>query len=141
MSVTAERTPTKAPTLGSLADQIWALKQAKTEAAAVVTRIEKEIADLEETIFAALDAQDSRKAEGRRASISISTSIQPSTKDWDEFIRFVARGKRNDKDAYLHLVQRRVSVDAYRELLTLGVTVPGIEPFTKRTLNVTTLKV
>lgn len=131
---------TRAPTLGSLADQMWNLKQKKKDADAVVKAIEADIAALEVTIIEMLDSQDTRKAEGKQASISITSSIQPSTEDWDSFIKFVAAGKRNDKNAYLHLVQRRVSVDAYRELLSLGVNVPGIAPFTKRSLSVTTLK-
>ena len=39
-----------------------------------------------------------------------------------------------------HLLQRRVSDPAYRELLELGKKVPGVEPFNKRTLSVTTTK-
>lgn len=132
--------PTRAPTLGSLADQMWNLQQKKKDAAAVVKAIEKDITALEEKIIALLDSQDTRRAEGKLCSISITSSIQPSTENWDDFIKFVATGKRGDKNAYLHLVQRRVSVDAYRELLTLGVNVPGIKPFTNRSLSVTTLK-
>lgn len=140
MSETLERTRTKAPTLGTLADRIWTLKESKKAADKVVKEIEADITAIEEQIFEALDAQDSRKAEGKLASISINSSIQATTEDWDKFIRFVAAGKRSDKAAYLHLVQRRVSVEAYRELLTLGIDVPGIKPFSKRSISVTTLK-
>lgn len=136
----AERSRTKAPTLGSLADRIWQLKQDKKLANEVVDDIAAKITAIEEEIFEALDAQDSRKAEGRLASISINSSIVPTTTDWDKFISFVGAGKRGDKKAYLHLVEKRVAVPAYRELLTLGIDVPGQTPFNKRTLSVTTLK-
>ena len=140
MSLTTERKTTmKQPTIGALADQIWKLKQEKKKADAVVKALEKDIETLELQIIEMLDSQETRKGEGKLASISITSSIQPSTENWDDFIRFVAAGKRNDKTAYLHLVQRRVSVEAYRELLSLGINVPGIKPFTKRSLSVTTL--
>ncbi len=141
MSEVATRTAStkRAPTIGSLADQMWDLKQDKKAADAVVKKIEADIAALEASIIEMLDSQDTRKGEGRKASISINSSIQASTVDWDAFMDFVITGKRNDKKAYKHLVQRRVSVEAYRELLELGVNIPGIEPFTKRTLSVTTL--
>jgi hypothetical protein len=140
MSLTVERkTPVKTPTIGALADQIWKLKQAKKDADAVVKAIEADITAVEEQIFAMLDAQETRKGEGKLASISINSSVQANTEDWNAFMDFVAAGKRGDKKAYLHLVQRRVSVEAYRELLGLGINVPGLKPFTKRTLSVTTL--
>ena len=130
----------RAPTIGSLADQRWALKLKKAAADKVVKDIEAEIKALEGDIIVMLDSQDTRKGEGSLCSISINSSIQPSTVDWDAYIRFVAAGKRTDKTAYLHLVQRRVAVEAWRELLGMGINVPGIEPFTARTLSVTALK-
>lgn len=141
MTLTVERkTPVRAPTIGSLADGMWDLKERKKAADKVVKDIEAEITALETQIFEMLDSQETRKGEGKKASISITSSIQASTENWEDFMKFVQAGKRNDKAAYLHLVQRRVSVEAYRELLALGVNVPGIAPFTKRSLSVTTLK-
>ena len=134
MSTTATK---RAPTIGSLADKMWDLKQRKKTEDAIVKATAKEIEELEEVILGMLDSQDTRKGEGKKASISLSSSIQSTTEDWQAFMEFVAAGKRNDKKAYLHLVQKRVSVEAYRELLGLGVNVPGLKPFTKRTLNVT----
>ena len=128
-------------TLGAASDKIWTMREEKRVLDAAVKKIETEIETLTQTIFGLLDAQDSRKAEGKRASVSINTSVQATTVDWTEFMKFVAKGKRNDKDAYLHLVQKRVAVEAYRELLELGVTVPGITPFHKRTLSITSLSV
>ena len=128
-------------TLGAASDKIWNMREEKRVLDAAVKKIETEIETLTQTIFGLLDAQDSRKAEGKRASVSINTSVQATTVDWTEFMKFVAKGKRNDKDAYLHLVQKRVAVEAYRELLELGVTVPGITPFHKRTLSITSLSV
>ena len=60
-------------------------------------------------------------------------------KDWDAAIKFIATGKRGDKTAYLHLVQHRISDPSYRELRAMGVVIPGLEDFTKRTLSITSL--
>ena len=139
MQTALKKQAAKTPTIGSLADQRWALKLKKAEADKVVKDIESVIKALETTIIEMLDSQDTRKGEGKLCSISINSSIQPSTVDWDAYIKFVAAGKRTDKTAYLHLVQRRVSVEAWRELLEMGVNVPGIEPFTARTLSVTAI--
>jgi hypothetical protein len=138
--VSVAKTLKKPPTIGSLADQRWELKLRKAAADKVVKDIEAEIKALEGTIIEMLDSQDTRKGEGRLCSISINSSIQPTTVDWDSYMKFVAAGKRGDKNAYLHLVQRRVAVEAWRELLGLGINVPGIEPYTARTLSVTALK-
>lgn len=126
-------------TLGQASDAVWTLREEKRVLDAAVKVIEKKIEALTEQIFGLLDEQDTRKAEGKKASVSINVSVQATTVDWTEFMQFIAKGKRNDKDAYLHLVQKRVSVEAYRELLELGVVVPGLTPFNKRTLSITSL--
>jgi hypothetical protein len=40
---------------------------------------------------------------------------------------------------YFHLLQKRVSEPAYRELLEKGKKVPGVQPFTARKLNLRSL--
>mgnify|MGYP000880783582 CR=1 FL=1 len=130
---------TKPLTLGAAADLIWAKREEKRVMDKAVKALEGEIADLTETILGLLDAQDSRKAEGKRASISVNYTEISSTKDWDAAIKFIAAGKRGDKTAYLHLVQHRISDPSYRELRAMGVVIPGLEDFTKRTLSITSL--
>ncbi len=134
-------------TLGQACDALWQLREDKRELEAKVKAIDEQIkgneklktTGLEGLIFGLLDGQDTRKAEGRRASVSIGEAVVANTEDWTEFMTFVAAGKRGDKGAYLHLVQKRVSDPAYRELLDLGIKVPGLVPFTKRTLNLRSL--
>ena len=128
-----------APTIGGTIDALWELREQKRELEAKVKEIEKKITDLTPIMFEIMDAQGTDKGAGRKGSLSIGESIQADTVDWIEFMKFVAAGKRNDKGAYLHLVQRRVSVEAYRELLALGIKVPGLVPYTKRVLNIRSL--
>ena len=126
-------------TLGASADKIWALREEKRVLDAAVKVKEKEIEAMTESIFALLDAQDSRKAEGKKASISITSSTVPNATDWDAFFAWVVAGKRGDKMAYVHLLRKQIGAPAYNELRSLGVVVPGQQDFTKRSLSITSL--
>lgn len=126
-------------TLGAAADLIWAKREEKRALDKEVKVLEAEIKGLTEIIFGLLDTQESRKAEGKRASISVNYTEVANVKDWDAAIKFIGAGKRTDKTAYLHLVQHRISDPAYRELRGLGLVIPGLEDFTHRSLSITSL--
>ncbi len=132
-------TVTKAPTMGSTIDNLWTLREEKRELDAKSKAIGVKIEALEKVLLTVMDSQDTDKGAGRKGSVSIGESIHPNTVEWKDFMRFVAAGKRGDKEAYLHLVQKRVAVEAYREVLSLGIVVPGITPFTKRVINLRSL--
>lgn len=143
MSEVLEKPRTKsakpALTLGQAADKIYDLREKKREIDAELKAVEAEISALTETIFDLLEEQDTRKAEGKRASISVNYAINPSTKNWDDTARFIINGKRGDRFAYAHLLYKRIAAPAYRELRSLGVIIPGQEDFTNRTLSITKL--
>jgi hypothetical protein len=126
-------------TLGAAADKIYDLREVKRDLDKQVKKVEDEITGLTKTIFELLDAQDTRKAEGKRASISVNYAINPSTTDFDATARWIIDGKRGDKYAYSHLLYKRIAAPAYRELRGLGVVIPGQEDFTNRTLSITSL--
>jgi len=142
MSEVAERPKTKTAmplTLGQAADKIYDLREKKRKIEADLKVVEAEITALTETIFGLLEKQDTRKAEGKKASISVNYAINPSTKNWDETARFIINGKRGDKFAFAHLLYKRIAAPAYRELRSLGMVIPGQEDFTNRTLSITKL--
>lgn len=120
-------------TLGQAADKMWLLKDDKKALDAQVKKVEAEIKELETVIFGLLDAQDTRKAEGKKASVSITESVVGTVEDWEAFWPYITKNK------YFHLVQKRASDPGLRELWDMGKTVPGVQPFTKRTLSVRTL--
>lgn len=62
-------------------------------------------------------------------TVSVSKSVVADVQDWDEFYGFIHKKK------YWHLLQKRVSDPAYRELLEANTKVPGVQPFTKTRLN------
>lgn len=89
---------------------------------------------LEAELIDALDSQKSTRGDGKKASVSISESVVPAVKDWDALWAFIFKGKHKQ------LMQLRISAPAWRELCELKKPPPGIESFTKRTINLTTKK-
>lgn len=130
---TAKAAPAPTMTLGQATDKMWALREEKRKLAVEEKRINEELAALETTIFGLLDAQDTRKAEGKKASVSIGESVVGNVEDWDAFWPYIVKNK------YFHLVQKRVSDPGLRELWEKGKVIPGVQPFTKRTLSVRSL--
>ncbi len=120
-------------TLGQATDKMWALREEKRKLGVEEKRIDGELKELETTIFGLLDAQDTRKAEGKKASVSIGEVVVGNVEDWDALWPYIAKNK------YFHLVQKRVSDPGLRELWEKGKVVPGVQPFTKRTLSVRSL--
>lgn len=138
MSLTAEQPKTRkakaAPveTLGSLIDKLWAQREAKRIAEAEVKKIEALIEPLEIAVMERLDEQGLDKANGRAASVSMSTNTIANVEDWDAFWAYIIKNK------YTQMLQKRVSDPAYRELLEMGKNIPGVKPFSKRRLNLRT---
>lgn len=126
-------------TLGASADKVFDLREQKRELDAQIKAVEGDIVALTNHIFTLMDAQDTRKAEGKKASISVNYAVNPTTKDWDQTAHWIINGKRGDKYAFAHLMFKRISAPAYRELRALGMVIPGQEDFTNRTLSILAL--
>jgi hypothetical protein len=124
---------TRPPSTGALIDQYWAAREEKRRLNELLKDVEAKITDIETALMARLDDEGMVKATGTKASVSISTNTVADVEDWDAFWGFILKNK------YTHLLQRRVSDPAYRELLEAGKKVPGVQPFTKRTLNLRTV--
>ena len=129
-AVTARLDP---PSLGATTDKMWQLREDKRALDAKLKVVEGQIKELETTLFELLDAQDTRKAEGKKASVSIGESTVATVEDWDALWPYIVKNK------FFHLVQKRVSDPGMRELWALKKVVPGVQPFTKRTLSVRSL--
>ena len=120
---------TKAPPLGKLIDHMWELREKKRTLEASIKDLESKIGTTESELLEALQAAGMEKASSAKASVSVTSTTVATVTDWDEFGKFILKNK------FLHLLQRRVSDPAYRELLDAGKKVPGTEPFTKKRLN------
>ena len=132
----APDTPKKPLTTAQIIDRLWKLREDKREMAAKIKPVETEIATLEESLIKSLQERGSEGEKTRNASASLSYEVVGNIKDWDSFTAYIK------KSGHFHLLQRRISNPAFRELATLlskkgGV--PGVEAFTKTNLTLTSL--
>jgi len=116
--------------LGGTIDHAYELRERKRMAEAVVKGIDEEIAANNEMLMARLDSEETTKGAGRKASASITTAVVGTLTDPDAFWAYVAKKK------YFHLVQKRLSDPALREIWDKNLEIPGVEKFHKRTLNI-----
>ena len=129
-TVTALRKTKTAPvTIGSLIDGMNGLRELRREIAAQDADLKKQYDAAETQLIELLDQQNTSKGAGRTASASVSETVVFNPVDWEAFMDYLIKTKQK------HLVQRRVSAPAVLELFTIKGKVPGLEPFTKRSIN------
>lgn len=129
----AKKNVTPPPTLGSLVDSLFELRAKKGGLQAQLSVLDEEETQLEQAVLDALQAQGLDSARGTKASVSVSKTVVPQVADWAEFEKFVLRRKAT------HLLQRRLAVNACREMVTSvlgGKPIPGTVEFERTTLNV-----
>jgi hypothetical protein len=133
-------TPALPRTVGVTIDKLWELREQKRKIETDLKAVEADMGLLEEHLSGLMEREGVDKSTGKHASVSFSMSViatNPEGRDpdesWAEFMTFVAKKK------YWHLVEKRVSAPAYRELLDAGVKVPGRVPFTKKRMNLRAL--
>ena len=129
MSSEAVKKPLTQAALGKAIDKIFALRSKKAELEAAAKDVERQIADLDVEILESLEASGLEKTATKAGSVSISMSTVAQVTDWDEILDYIYKKK------YGHLLQRRVSDPAWRELIEQGKKVPGTTGFTKKRLN------
>lgn len=120
-----------APTLGVLISRLEAINAEIAEINAKDKDARERKKAVEDELFTLMDSQQTRVSEFKGKRVSITESEEPNVTDWDAFLAGAVKGK------YLHLVQRRISAPAWRELRALkGKDVAGTEVFIKRSLSV-----
>lgn len=121
-------------TIGQLVDKLWAKREMKRKLEEEKMKpLEKEIAQLQEDIMDRMGQQELEGGRGRKASASITEEVVANITDFEALCKYVKR------TGYFHLFHRRISNPAFRELAAKKP-VPGLEAFTKKKLNLTTLK-
>jgi len=126
-TVTAMRKPKV--TVGSLIDKMQEIRAKKRALAVTEKELTGEYEALQTQLIELMDAEGVSKSTGKVASASINESTSFNTQDWDAFTAYVSKTKQ------FHLLQRRVSDPAMRELLEKKGAIPGMEPYTKRVIN------
>lgn len=126
------------PTIGQLLDQLAKQRKIKADLDAKVKDVEGVINNLKLEILNALQNSGMSKASSKLLTVSVKQDVVPEVTDWDAFYAFI---KKNN---YFHLLQRRVSTAAWKELYeqlsAKKKEVPGTQPFVKVDLGITTLK-
>ena len=123
--------------MSSLGDKIDALHELREQKRALEDQV-KGVQALMEAAQAALIQQMEQegvsKSTGKRASVAVMDSVVPTVEDWTAFYDFI---KRHD---YFHLLERRPSVSGCRELFETKGMIPGVVPFTKKTIRMNTVQ-
>jgi hypothetical protein len=116
-------------TIGGMVDELHELRERKRALEAQVSEIETKYSEIEQQLLAKLEAENSDKGSGKKASVSVTSTIVATVTDWDALYAYIQKHK------YWHLLQRRPSDPAFRELWEQGKKVPGAESFSRKKLN------
>lgn len=85
--------------------------------------------DIDVQLLQKMDAEGLSRTASDIASVSINEDTVPEVVDWDEVYAHITETQD------WSLVQRRISSTAYKEVLKLGESVPGLQPRTVRRIN------
>ena len=121
-------------TIGKKIDKLSELRAKKSELEKAVAGVEGEIKDLESVIMEDLEKSDTDRASSKSGMVSVKSAVVAQVIDWDAFYAYIYKNK------FGHLLQRRVSEPAWRELQEQGKKVPGTEPFSRKKLHFTAAK-
>lgn len=84
---------------------------------------------LEGALMQRLEEQGMDRASAPAGTATITETLLPQVEDWDAFYTYI------DETSSWHLLQRRVATAAFRELHQSGEEVPGLSPYTKRSIS------
>lgn len=117
-------------TLNSLISQLGEYRTEKKRLEYEAREIGKRITAMEYEIMDVMDNQqitESKNIAGQK--VTLGEAVYPQVEDWDAFHTWIL------ENHYLHFLEKRAAVLAYREALGQGIAVPGVLPFTKRKIT------
>lgn len=115
--------------INELIEQRVSIKSQIDELRAQEKDLQEQLRANESILLKELDTQGLSRTANDFASVSINEDTVPDVTDWDQFYAHIIETKD------FSLLQRRASSTAYKELLKLGASVPGLQPRTVRKLN------
>jgi len=120
--------------LGELIDELHELREQRRDLDSQNRELKLRYDEVQEEVLRQLKAQGLDQGRGDRASVSISETVIPNVTDWTKLMTWI---KRNQA---LHLFERRITKSAWMELVEMrkGRPLPGVESYTKETLNLRT---
>lgn len=124
-----QATPNASPTLSELIGSLSELRRNKKSLESDLKNLDKMISEVEHTIVDVMDRDGVIEAKSSVGKVSLQAPVYPHVENWDQVWEFILENR------YMHLLEKRMAVLAYRELIDLGRPVPGVLPFTKRKLS------
>lgn len=115
--------------MGTIIDRLFELRTEKSDLNDKIKVINAEMEALEVLLMARLDDEETIKACGKNAGVTITTLVVPNVTDWDAVHAYIV-----DHQA-CYLLEKRLSAAPWRELEAMGTHIPGTEPFEKRSLS------
>ena len=117
-------------TLNDLISKLGDFRTEKKRLEFEAKEIGKHVEAMEHEIMDAMDNQqitESKNVAGQK--VTLGEAVYAQVYDWNAFHQWI-----HDNN-YLHFLEKRPAVLAYREALGQGITVPGVLPFTKRKIT------
>lgn len=115
--------------LDDLAAERDALREQKRSLEAEIKALDAQLAANEQAMIEIADDLGLDRFAVGKLTFSISEQTVGNVEDWETLYQFI-----RDNDAF-YLLQRRLANAAYKEMLDSGSALPGVVPFTKRSLN------
>jgi len=117
--------------LGSGIDRLYELRSSRLELQREVDELKSKETEQREAILNCLALAGLSKASGGLATASIKRSTIPVVTDWEQVHNYIRRENRFD------LLQKRISVIAWRELYQDDVLIPGTDAVEDEDLSLT----
>lgn len=119
--------------LGELTDELWEQRERKRQLNEHLKVIEAGIETLTSELIERMQAEGLDSVKGKKSSITVTPSTQPTIEDWDAVCAFIK------KSGNWQLIRRQINPEPWRELMTQRGAVPGTVAFIKKSLNMRTV--
>ncbi len=120
-------------TIGSLIDDMHANREARKHLEAQIKTLKSAYEEMELQLMDTMQEIDVSAVKGSKAAARISELTVPTIHDWNAAVEHIIATNST------HLLQRKINSVGYRELLNMGEDIPGVSPFTKRSISLISL--
>jgi hypothetical protein len=120
-------------TIGELIDKLHAKRKEIADHRERERELKRQEEDIEARVIDAMERQDTTQGAGKLAQARVSDRTMPQVIDWDKFYQFIHQNR------FYHLLQRRPSSTGCQELFDNQGSIPGVERFSKKQINLRSL--
>ena len=108
--------------IGEIATKLFELKNEKARLNKEVSLLEPLIKETEKELLDKMRTNGLLKVSNDLGTVYISPQVVPDVVNWDMFYEYI--GRTNS----FHLLERRLTKTAFREMVENGESVPGVDP-------------